>query len=728
MVAHIPRPNGRILNFVTGGFLFLELVTLSTSPTNAAPDSKAASPPPTRREEVTETLHGVKIVDPYRWLEDQNSPETRAWIEAQNDYTRSQLQGLPGREKMAKQIATLLKLDTVGVPIARGSRYFFSKRSSDQDLFTIYMREGLRGVDEVLINPHTMSADKMTSVVLLDVSRDGKLLAYGVREGGADEMSIRVFDIEARKDLPDELPKGRYWGISFKPNRGRGPRAFLQPTAHNPQESGFYYTRHGKEGPRVYFHKIGTMPSEDPILFGKEYGPEKIVGAQVSPDGRYLLFTVYHGSAARKTEVYFQNIAENGPLLTLVNDIEARFEGEIGGDTLFLETDWQAPNGRILAVDLRNPARERWREVVPTGKGIITGFSLVGGRLCVNYLENVVSRIKIFEVDGRPVREIDFPTLGSASRIHGEWDSPEAFYSFSSFHVPPTIYRYHVKSGSQGVWSRLNAPVKSSRFEVKQVWYTSKDGTQVPMFLLHAKGLKRDGVRPTVLTGYGGFKSSMTPWFSASAVLWAESGGVYAVANLRGGGEFGEEWHRAGMLEKKQNTFDDFIAAAEWLIQNGYTKPEKLAISGGSNGGLLVGVAMTQRPELFRAVVCTVPLLDMLRYHKFLVARFWVPEYGSADNPEQFPYLYAYSPYHHVKPGTPYPAVLFVTGDSDTRVAPLHARKMTALLQWATGSDRPILLHYDTKAGHAGGMPLSKQLEDLTDIWSFIYWQLGAAL
>jgi len=333
--------------------------------------------------------------------------------------------------------------------------------------------------------------------------------------------------------------------------------------------------------------------------------------------------------------------------------------------------------------------------------------------------------VGVFGPEGKHLRDIAFPTLGSVGGVNGRWDSQEAFFSFTSFHIPTTIYRYDVAKGNQEVWARLEVPINSERFEVKQVWYESKDKTKVPMFIVHAKGLKLDGSHPTLLTGYGGFNLSRTPGFSSLAALWVERGGVYAVANLRGGGEFGEEWHKAGMLEKKQNVFDDFLAAAEWLIKNGYTHPSKLAISGGSNGGLLVGAALTQRPDLFQAVVCAYPLLDMIRYHKFLVARFWVPEYGSSENPDQFKYIYAYSPYHHVKPGTKYPAVLFITGDSDTRVDPLHARKMAALLQSATGSDKPMLLHYDTKAGHSGGLPVSKQIDDLTDELSFLFWQLG---
>lgn len=688
--------------------LLVQLMAILVSPVALALTQSLKSPPKTQTGEVKDTLHGVEIVDPYRWLEDQNSPQTRAWIKAQNEYTQSILGSLPRREHLKQRITELLKIDTIGIPREQNGRYFFSKRRADQDQFVISMRRGLRGQDEVLIDPHSMSPDRTTSVTLLDVSEDGTLLAYGVRQGGEDEIAVRLLDVDTRKDLPDRLPKARYSSISLKPDK-----------------SGFYYSRHTAEGPRVYYHAMGTDPASDIEIFGKGYGPDKIIGAGLSEDRRYLLISVFYGAGAHRSEIYYQDVMKQGPIVPIVNDIEAMFSGAVAGDYLFLRTNWEAPNWRILVVDLRKPTRDHWRQVIPMSDAVLQGFSLAGGKLVVNYLQNVQSRVRVFETDGTPVRDVAFPTLGSISGVSGRWQSHEAFFAFSSFHLPTTIYRYDVATGSQEVWARLEVPIQSDAFEVKQVWYESRDKTKVPMFIVHARGIKLDGSNPTLLTGYGGFNVSLTPGFSARAALWVERGGVYAVPNLRGGGEFGEAWHRAGMLEKKQNVFDDFIAAAEWLIKNGYTNPAKLAISGGSNGGLLVGAALTQRPELFRAVVCSYPLLDMVRYHKFLVAKFWVPEYGSSEDPEQFKYLYAYSPYHRVTPGTKYPAVLFITGDADTRVDPLHARKMAARLQAATGSDQPVLLHYDTKAGHSGGLPVSKQIDDLTDELSFLFWQLG---
>ena len=665
-------------------------------------------PPTTRVDNVTETLHGVTITDPYRWLEDQNSPETRAWINAQNEYSASVLGSLPFRSRIRERLTQLLKIDTIGVPFARGGRYFLSKRRADQNQSVICVRKGLAGKDEVLLDPNTMSADQTTSVQIQDVSADGKLMAYGVRHGGEDEVTISLLDVDTRKELADRLPRGRI-GVSLKPDK-----------------TGFYYSRFTNNvGGRVYYHAMGTDPAKDIEVFGKGYGPQVFVGANVSPDGHYLFLVASRGSAGDKTELYFQDLRTNGPITTIVNDVDAGFSTDIAGDHLYLLTNWNAPNRHILDVDLKKPQRANWREVVPEAQSVITGFSAVGGKIFVNYLENAATRTRIFEASGKDARDIAYPTMGSTNGMVGDWDRDEGFYTFSSFAQPVTIYRYQVASGKQEVFARLNVPVQSDQIEVKQVWYESKDKTKIPMFLVYKKGLKLDGNNPVFLTGYGGFNLNRTPGFSSLAAYWAENGGVYALPNLRGGGEFGEKWHKAGMLANKQNVFDDFTGAAEWLIKNKYTRPSKLAISGGSNGGLLVGAAMTQRPDLFQAVVCSYPLLDMIRYQSFLVARFWVPEYGSSENADQFKYIYAYSPYQHVKKGEKYPAVLFVTGDADTRVAPLHARKMTALVQASTGSDRPVLLHYNTKAGHSGGLPVSQQIEDQTDELSFLFWQLG---
>jgi prolyl oligopeptidase len=671
--------------------------------------SPMPAPPKTAVNEVKEMVQGTEIVDPYRWLEDQNSPETRAWIDAQNAYSDGMLSKLPGRDALRQQVSALIKIDSMGAPAVTNNRYFFSKRQADQDQSSLFMRKGLQGKDELLIDPLPLSPKHTVTVNLFGLTLDGSLMAYAVREGGADEVTPHLFDVDAHKDLADVFPKARYFGFSILNDK-----------------SGVYLTRDTKEGPRVYFHKMGTDSATDTEIFGKGYGPEIIIGCGLTRDNRYLQITVQHGSSGDHTELYVQDLAHKGPIVTLVKDVLSSFSGQIAGDLMYVRTNWKAPKWRVMEIDLKNPAIEKWREVVPESEAILDGVSLVGGKLAVRYTQNVIPHVKLMEPSGKFLRELPLHALGSVSGLSGHWDSNEAFFSFTSYHIPPTIYRYDVATGRLTVWSELKVPIDTAKYEVKQVWYTSKDGTKVPMFLAHAKNLKLDGNNPVLLTGYGGFNVNQSPGYSSFAAAWMANGGVFAVANLRGGGEFGEAWHHAGMMEKKQNVFDDFIAAAEWLIQNKYTTPARLAIRGGSNGGLLVGAALTQRPDLFAAVICSYPLLDMVRYQGFLVAKYWVPEYGSSDNADQFKYIYAYSPYHHVKAGTKYPSVLFISGDSDTRVAPLHARKMTALMQAATaGSDRPVLLHYDTTAGHSGGTPTGKQIENTTDELSYLLWQLG---
>ena len=692
----------------------LALVALVYQTSFITSAQRMLAPPKTRTDNVTENLYGVTVTDSYRWLEDQDSAETRAWINEQNQYAQTVLSTLPGRDVIHKRLEQLLKIDTIGIPTERGGRYFYGKRLATQNQSVIYMRQGLSGKEEVLIDPNQMSPDQTTSVGVAGITDDGKWLAYNVRQGGKDENAIRFFDVDARKDLSEQFAEARYSGIQILPDK-----------------SGIYYSKsiypEGQKQTisRAYYHAMGTPQSQDKMIFGEGYGPTDIIAPDVSTDGHYLALYVFHGSSGDNTDMFVKDLKTDGPITPIAKDMKSAFNGEIVGDHLYAVTNFKAPNRRIIDIDLRNPAQDNWREAIPEGQSVISTFSIVGGKIFVNYLENVATKAKVYDLSGKFVRDIPFPTIGTAGGMAGRPESDEGFYAFSSFAQPTTIYRYSAANGKQDVWARISVPVNSAEIEVKQVWYASKDGTKVPMFLVYQKGLKLDGNRPVFLTGYGGFNLRQTPGFSSTAAFWAEHGGVYALPNLRGGGEFGEKWHQAGMFGNKQNVFDDFIGAAEWLIKNNYTNPKKLSISGGSNGGLLVGAALTQRPDLYQAVVCAYPLLDMVRYHKFLVARYWTTEYGSSDDAEQFKYIYKYSPYHNVKEGTKYPAVLLITGDSDTRVAPLHARKMTALLQVSTSSNRPILLHYDTKAGHSGGLPVSKQIEDATDTLSFLFWQLG---
>ena len=696
---------------ITCSIVSLFILSLIMMTSNSC-TKKIPPPPETFRDDVVDTIHGVAIPDPYRWLEDQESPETREWIDAENEYTKGFLDQIPEIERLKKRYGQLLRVDYVGLPFQKGNRYFFSKRNKDQELTVICMREGLDGEDRILVDPHGLSEDLTRSVSVMGTSREGEILAYGIREGGEDEVEIHFLDIDSGDELPEIMPRARYFGVSFLNDL-----------------SGFYYSKFTEIGSRIYFHKIGTSFDVDELVFGEGYDPGKIIFSGLSDDGRYLFITVLYGSASDKSELYFRKAGSKKEFTTIVSDLDARFTiMEMNNDQLYILTNYQAPKFRVLRVDAGNlPLHpDSWSELIPEGDGVIDGSSgIAGGRLLLSTLENVVSKIRFYDLEGNLLNELKLPSLGTVNGLSYRQDSSTMFYGFSSFHIPPTSYVYDIETGEQKEWSSLDVPVNQDEIEVKQVWYESKDGTSIPMFLVYKKGLELNGKNPVYITGYGGFDVSETAGFTATAVIWAENGGVYALPNLRGGGEFGEEWHKAGMLENKQNVFDDFYAAAEWLIDNHYTNPEKITCRGGSNGGLLVGAALTQRPDLYKAVVCTYPLLDMIRYHQFLVARFWVPEYGSSEDPEQFKYILKYSPYQNVIKGDKYPATMFVSGDGDTRVAPLHARKMAALMQYANGANTPMLLYYDTKAGHSGGSAVTKTIEDASAALGFMVWQLG---
>ncbi len=666
-------------------------------------------PPETRRDDVVETIHGTQIADPYRWLEDQKSPETRAWIDKENEYTKSFLDKVDAKEDIRARYTELLRVDDVSLPGQAGEKFFFQKRNTDQDLWVICMRKGLNGDDQVLVDPHGMSPDHTTSVGILSYTDNGELLAYYVRKGGEDETAVKIIDTESKAELPDSMPRGRY-EISISPDL-----------------KGYYYTKFTEKGPRVYFHSMGTNLESDKLIFGEGYDPVKDISIDLTERGKYLIVNVFYGASGDKTDIFIWETGTKKPFIPVVEGIDAGFFAYEYNDELFIITNWKAPKYRIMHVPVKNVSNGpgKWAELIPEGEGIIEGSSTItNGKLLVITLENVNSKARVYDIKGAFQQDLELPSLGTITGVSGRQNSNLLFYSFTSFHIPTTSYLRNMKTGDQKVWSELEVPVNQDEIEVKQVWYTSKDGTKIPMFLVHKKGLELNGNNPTYITAYGGFNISLTADFSETAVIIAENGGVYAVPNLRGGGEFGEEWHKAGMLEKKQNVFDDFYAAAEWLIENKYTNPDKIAIRGGSNGGLLVGAALTQRPELYKAVVCTYPLLDMVRYQQFLVARWWVPEYGSSEDPEQFKYILKYSPYQNVIKGNKYPATLFISGDSDTRVDPLHARKMTALMQYASDGSTPMLLYYDTKAGHSGGGSLTKTIDDATIALSFVVWQL----
>jgi prolyl oligopeptidase len=670
---------------------------------------KLGAPPSTETKPVTEDIHGTSITDPYRWLEDSKSPETRAWIGSQMKYTEEYLAQVKVRPEIVKRVTELVRTETYSVPMERVGSYFFTKRLPDENQASIYVRKGLTGSEVRLVDAAKLSADQNTSVHIDDVSKAGDLLVYGVREGGADEQIVKFLEVSTHRELTDVLPRARYTQISLTPDK-----------------QGLYYGKLEAAGTMIYYHRLGTPVESDKLVFGKELNGEKfgameLIGGSITENERYLVIEVHHGVPATRVDVYAKDLrVPDAPIRPIIHGIDSQFQVENHGDDFYAMTDYQAQNYRVVRINANDPSPEKWQTVVPEGKDVIEGISIAGGKLFVTGLHDVVTQTRIYALDGKLQGEIRYPTLGSASVMYGRDDSENAFYTFTSFIIPPTIYHYNVKTGKTEIFAKPKVPFASEQYEVKQVFYTSKDGTRVPMFISSKKGLKTDGTAPTLMSAYGGFNISLGATWNPEYVWWMEQGGFYAQPNLRGGGEYGENWHKAGMFEKKQNVFDDFFAAAQYLIDNKYTTPAELAIRGRSNGGLLMGAAMTQRPDLFGAIWCGFPLLDMLRYQNFLVGRWWTTEYGSAENAEQFPYLLKYSPYQNVKAGTKYPAIMFNTGDSDTRVDPLHARKMTALMQADNGSDRPILLHYELKAGHSSGVSITQLVDDIADELAFL--------
>jgi prolyl oligopeptidase len=691
--------------------------TASGAMADARPaDARIPPPPRTKVEVVEETMHGRKIADPYRWLENAESAETRAFVEEQAAYTNSLLGKVPWRGKIEARLKELMTIGVVNTPQIGGAYYFYTRREGMQNQPVLYVREGVRGKDRVLVDVNELAADGTIALDWYQASDDGKRVAYWTSPSGSEHSTIKFIESATGTILQDEIYVGRGRSLAWLPDG-----------------SGFYYQRFPKKGtvpegqevynPRIFFHKLGTDPEKDPLIYGEGLHPQHWPGVGISEDGRWLLINVFQSWT--KNELFIQDLEAKSAPVPVASGKEAIYFGEVFQGDIYMVTNDEAPRYRVFRVPAANPGRENWKEIIPQTDAVLNNAQVIGGKLVAQYEKNASSQLRVFELDGRPAGEIKLPTIGSITQVGGRWNSKEAFYDFTSYTVPPSVYRYEIKSAKSELWEKVSAAIDAAAYDVKQVWYASKDGTKVPMFIVSKKSLQRTGKTPTVLYGYGGFNVSLTPTFKRSMFLWLENGGIYAEANLRGGAEFGEDWHRAGMRDKKQNVFDDYIAAAEYLIREKYTDTAHLAIYGGSNGGLLVGAAMTQRPGLFKAVVCAVPLLDMLRFHHFQIAKLWIPEYGDPDKPEEFNWLYAYSPYHHVRKGTKYPATLFVTADTDTRVDPMHAKKMTALMQAASGGDNPILLRIETKAGHGQGKPISKQIEEATDVFTFLFWQLG---
>ena len=656
---------------------------------------------------VRDSYGSATVRDNYRWLEDAKSPETRAYIAAENAYTDQYLAQVTMLPSVRTQMAALLKVDQMSTPQLRGGKYYFTKRLADENQGSIYMRESLHGPDVKLIDGNARSADGNTSVNFQGVTEDGKLLIYGVRVGGADESEVHFFDLATRKDTADVLPTARYSGVSVTPD-GKG----------------VYYSRYyPKDGARVFYHAFGGA---DTMLLGKSYKGERLgeidyIGARVTENGHWLVMSIDRGVPAKRVDVLLKDLRlADGPIVPLVYGVEARFRVLVNGDDFYVDTDLDAPNHKIVKAAM-GKAPQDWKVVIPEAKDVLEGANIVGGKMFVKRLHDVKSEETIYTLEGKETGKISLPGIGDESGLSGRPTDQEGFYTFQSIILPPTTYHYDVKTGKSEVFNQSKVPFDSAQYELKQVFYTSKDGTRVPMFIAGKKGLKRDGTERLLMTGYGGFAVSETPAWNPEYAWWMEQGGWFALPDLRGGNEYGEAWHKGGMFEKKQNVFDDWYAAAEYLDREKYTSPAHFAIRGRSNGGLLMGAAMTQRPELWGAVWCGYPLLDMLRYQNFLVGRTWTTEYGSSDDLTQFPYIYKYSPYQHVVAGTKYPAVMFFTGDGDTRVDPMNARKMTPLVQTATGSGRPVLLHYSLKGGHSAGVSQTQLVEDYSDEMGFLW-------
>ncbi|HUX43651.1 MAG TPA: prolyl oligopeptidase family serine peptidase [Terracidiphilus sp.] len=672
------------------------------------------APPKVEKQPVVDDYFGTKITDNYRWLEDAKSPETAAYIDAENAYTARYFAQAKIRSKVVDELDALEQVPSVGLPEQEAGNLYFMKRLAEEGQASIYMRHGWAGKDVRLIDPAVLSRNPNTSLALDDVSRDGNLIAYGVREGGADNTVVRVYSVKTRKTLEDALPNGLYFGVEFTPD-GKG----------------LYYSRNNREGTLLYLHTLGTRNFEDKLIFGHEFydeplGPNALFFSRVTDDGHYLMVTIVRGVPAKRVDIVFRDLTKPGtPFHVLVWGIDSRFQAIYSKGGWYVKTDYDAPLGRIVRMD-PGVAPEAWKTLVPEGKDVIDGFSIVGGKIYVRRLRNVKTETEIYSLDGKAEGTIAYDGIGSATSVYGRTTDRYGYFAFQSYIQPPILYRLDTMTGKREVFAQPKVPFQTSEYELKQVFYTSKDGTRVPMFIAGKKGLKRDGTERLLMTGYGGFDLSMTPTWNAQWAWWMEQGGWFALPNLRGGGEYGEKWHEQAMFANKQNVFDDLYSAAEYLIKNKYTSAEHFAITGRSNGGLLMGAAMTQRPDLFSAIVCGYPLLDMLRYQKFEQGPHWMTEYGSADDEKQFEYLRKYSPYQNVKVGTKYPAILFFTGSSDTRVDPLHARKMTAEMQAASASGRPILLHYSLAGGHSAGVSVEQKVQDDADQLTFLWIESGA--
>lgn len=675
--------------------------------------------PKTRKVEQTDDYNGTKVSDPYRWLEDDNSAETKAWVEAQNKVTFDYLKTIPERGMLKKRLTELWNYEKYSAPFKEGGNYFYFKNDGLQNQSVLYVTTSVNDPGRVLLDPNTLTSDGTVALSGWSVSDDGKIFAYGLAVSGSDWQEWRFRDVATGNDLPDVLTDIKFSGASWsKDNAGIYYSRFPATDEKAKLTSLNYYQK-------IYYHKLGTPQSEDRIIYERPDDKELSVGGFVTDDGDYFIINVGKGTST-KNLVYYKDLKKpDSPVMPLVDKFKFNysFAGN-DGSTFYFRAYNGAPRGKIIAVDV-NGKKKKWKTIVPQTAETLEGVSFINDQFVANYLKDAHTQIRIYDRSGKHVRDVELPGIGSASGFGGRRTDTETFYTYSSFNAPPTIYRYDMTTGQSEIFKKSEVKFNPDDYEVKQVFYTSKDGTKVPMFITYKKGLKLDGTNPTLLYGYGGFNISMTPNFSVSRVVWMENGGVYAMANLRGGNEYGEEWHEAGTKLKKQNVFDDFIAAGEYLVKENYTQPSKLAIQGGSNGGLLVGAVLNQRPDLFGAALPAVGVMDMLRFNQFTAGRYWVSDYGSPQNAKEFKALYAYSPIHNIKKGTKYPAVLITTADHDDRVVPAHSFKYAATIQEMQSGEAPVLIRIETKAGHGAGKPTAKIIEEQADLFGFLIKNLG---
>ncbi|MDB6065344.1 MAG: family peptidase [Pedosphaera sp.] len=676
---------------------------------------QAINYPVTLKTNQMDDYHGTKVADPYRWLEDDNSPATKAWVEAENKITFGFLETIPQRTAIKERLTQVWNYERFGVPFKQGGRYFLTRNDGLQNQSVLYSMTSLGADPVVLLDPNKLSTDGTVALADYRISDDGNLMAYGLSRAGSDWEDWKVRDVQTGQDLPDEVHWVKFSAASWtKDNKGFFYSRYDEPSKEDALKGVNYFHK-------LFYHRLGTPQSEDTLTYERKDQKEWGFGGEVTDDGHYLVINVSQGTDTRNRVFYRDLQNPDSAVVELLNAFDAAYQFiDNVGTVFYFRTDLAAPRGKVIAIDVSKPERANWKEIIPQTGDRLQGITMVNDQLIADYLKDAHSQVKMFSRDGTPVRQVDLPGLGTAAGFAGKRNQTETFYSYTSFTTPTTIYHYDLSSGTSTVFRQPKVQFNADDYETKQVFFKSKDGTRVPMFITAKKGLKLDGSHPTYLYGYGGFDISITPSFSPSILVWLEMGGVYAMANLRGGGEYGEDWHQGGMKLKKQNVFDDFIGAGEWLVANHYTRPQKLAIGGGSNGGLLVGACLTQRPDLFGAALPAVGVMDMLRFHKFTIGWAWASDYGSSEDAEQFKALYAYSPLHNVKPGTKYPATFITTGDHDDRVVPAHSFKFAATLQSAQAGPNPVLIRIETRAGHGAGKPTSKQIEESADKWAFL--------